>query len=113
MEEIITQPSCRNACCVTYIFRLLKQQQKLDATFMTSFNDNDGVPSTGNKFILKNVLREEWKYDGMVVTDWASATEMITHGFGKDAADAAKNHLMQESIWIWLVELFLATWKIW
>lgn len=60
------------------------------ATFMTSFNDNDGVPSTGNKFILKNVLREEWKYDGMVVTDWASATEMITHGFCKDAADAAK-----------------------
>lgn len=63
------------------------------ATFMTSFNDNDGVPSTGNKFILKNVLREEWKYDGMVVTDWASATEMITHGFCKDAADAAKKSL--------------------
>ena len=67
---------------------------------MTSFNDNDGVPSTGNKFILKNVLREEWKYDGMVVTDWASATEMITHGFCKDAADdCKKSHLMQESIW--------------
>ena len=34
------------------------------ATFMTSFNDNDGVPSTGNTFILKDVLRNEWNYDG-------------------------------------------------
>ncbi|WP_455592436.1 beta-glucosidase BglX [Bacteroides sp.] len=59
------------------------------ATFMTSFNDNDGVPSTGNAFILKDVLRKEWGYDGMVVTDWASATEMIAHGFCKDAKETA------------------------
>lgn len=59
------------------------------ATFMTSFNDNDGVPSTGNTFILKEVLREEWKYDGMVVTDWASTGEMISHGFCKDEKEAA------------------------
>lgn len=59
------------------------------ATFMVSFNDNDGVPSTGNSFILKDVLRDEWKYDGMVVTDWASATEMIAHGFCKDRKQAA------------------------
>ena len=59
------------------------------ATFMTSFNDNDGVPSTGNAFILRKVLRGEWNYDGMVVTDWASATEMIAHGFCKDAKEAA------------------------
>lgn len=59
------------------------------ATFMTSFNDNDGVPSTGNSFILKDVLRNEWKYDGMVVTDWASATEMISHGFCKDRKEVA------------------------
>lgn len=45
------------------------------ATFMTSFNDNDGIPSTGNTFILRNVLREEWGFDGIVVTDWASAAE--------------------------------------
>ncbi|WP_289104364.1 beta-glucosidase BglX [uncultured Bacteroides sp.] len=64
------------------------------ATFMTSFNDNDGVPSTANKFVLKDVLRDEWKYDGMVVTDWASAAEMINHGFcvdGKDAAEMSVN----------------------
>lgn len=59
------------------------------ATFMTSFNDNDGVPSTGNSFILKDVLRGEWEYDGLVVTDWASTAEMISHGFCKDEKEAA------------------------
>lgn len=60
------------------------------ATFMTSFNDNDGVPSTGNKFILEQVLRKEWKFDGFVVSDWASVTEMIPHGFCKDEKEAAE-----------------------
>ena len=60
------------------------------ATFMTSFNDNDGVPSTANKFVLKDVLRNEWNYDGMVVTDWASVAEMINHGFCTDRKDAAE-----------------------
>lgn len=59
------------------------------ATFMTSFNDNDGVPSTGNKFILKDVLRDEWGFDGLVVTDWASANEMINHGFAADPKEVA------------------------
>jgi len=59
------------------------------ATFMTSFNDNDGIPSTGNSFILKDVLRGEWNYDGLVVTDWASSAEMISHGFCKDEKEAA------------------------
>ncbi|MEL5893092.1 beta-glucosidase BglX [Bacteroides sp. GD17] len=59
------------------------------ATFMTSFNDNDGVPSTGNKFILRDVLRGEWGFDGLVVTDWNSAREMIAHGVATDDKDAA------------------------
>lgn len=59
------------------------------ATFMTSFNDNDGVPSTGNKFILKDVLRDEWGFDGIVVTDWASAREMIAHGFAANEEEVA------------------------
>lgn len=59
------------------------------ATFMTSFNDNDGVPSTANEFILKDILRKEWGFDGLVVTDWASAKEMIAHGFAADDAEAA------------------------
>ncbi|RHL11294.1 MULTISPECIES: beta-glucosidase BglX [Bacteroides] len=59
------------------------------ATFMTSFNDNDGIPSTGNAFILKDVLRGEWGFDGLVVTDWASASEMISHGFAADSKEVA------------------------
>ena len=59
------------------------------ATFMTSFNDNDGVPSTGNSFILRDVLRKEWGFKGFVVSDWASVSEMISHGFVANEAEAA------------------------
>ena len=62
-------------------------------TLMTSFNDNDGVPSTGNIFIVKDILREEWGFDGLVVTDWNSMGEMINHGFGTDKKDVAKKAL--------------------
>lgn len=64
------------------------------ATLMSSFNDNDGVPSSSNAFLLKQVLRNEWKSDGVVVSDWASVSEMINHGFctnGKEAAMKATN----------------------
>lgn len=59
-------------------------------TLMTSFNDNDGVPSTGNAFLVKDVLRREWGFDGLVVTDWNSMGEMISHGFGEDRKDVAR-----------------------
>jgi beta-glucosidase len=59
------------------------------ATFMTSFNDNEGVPSTANRFILKDVLRDEWNFQGFVVTDWESASEMIKHGYVADRREAA------------------------
>ena len=59
-------------------------------TLMTSFNDNDGVPSTGNHFLLQQVLRGEWGFDGLVVTDWNSMGEMIAHGFGTDRKDVAR-----------------------
>ena len=59
-------------------------------TLMTSFNDNDGVPSTGNTFVVKDILRGEWGFDGLVVTDWNSMGEMINHGFGVDRKDVAE-----------------------
>ncbi|MDR1671497.1 MAG: beta-glucosidase BglX [Alistipes sp.] len=59
------------------------------ATLMTSFNDNDGIPGTGNQALLRDMLRDEWGWDGMVVSDWASVTEMISHGFAADAKEAA------------------------
>ncbi len=58
-------------------------------SFMTSFNDLNGVPASGNTFLLKKVLRDEWKYDGFVVSDWNSVTEMIPHGYAADEKDAA------------------------
>jgi len=60
------------------------------ATFMTSFNALNGVPATGNRFLLRDILRGEWKYDGMVVSDYTAVTEMIAHGYARDAADAAR-----------------------
>lgn len=64
------------------------------ATIMTSFNANDGTPSSGNEFLLKQVLRREWGFKGFVVSDWASVTEMVDHGFAvndKEAAEKAIN----------------------
>ena len=60
------------------------------ATFMTSFNTLNGVPATGNRFLLRQILRSEWKYDGMVVSDYEAVTEMIRHGYARDAREAAR-----------------------
>lgn len=49
---------------------------------MTSFNDVDGVPATGSKWLLTDVLRERWGFDGFVVSDYTSVNEMIDHGLG-------------------------------
>ncbi|MEO7673496.1 MAG: glycoside hydrolase family 3 N-terminal domain-containing protein, partial [Pyrinomonadaceae bacterium] len=58
-------------------------------SFMTSFNDLDGIPATGNPFVLKDVLRKEWKFDGLVVSDYTAVLELIFHGLAKDEPDAA------------------------
>ena len=58
-------------------------------SFMTSFNDLDGVPATANPFILKKILRDEWKFDGLVVSDYTAVMELMFHGLAKDEADAA------------------------
>ena len=59
-------------------------------SFMTSFNDLDGVPATANPFVLKKVLRDEWKFDGLVVSDYTAVMELMFHGLAKDEADAAR-----------------------
>jgi beta-glucosidase len=59
------------------------------ATIMTSFNEINGVPSSGNPFILRQILREEWGFPGFVVSDWESMAEMIEHGFCSDLTDVA------------------------
>lgn len=59
------------------------------ATFMCSFNDINGVPSSGNRFLLHDVLRDEWGYDGLMVSDWGSIQQMIPHGYSADLRQAA------------------------
>ena len=58
-------------------------------SFMTSFNDLDGIPATANPFVLKKVLRDEWKFDGLVVSDYTAVMELMFHGLAKSEADAA------------------------
>ncbi|OBQ57448.1 beta-glucosidase [Tamlana sp. s12] len=60
------------------------------ATVMASFNEINGIPASGNAFLLKEVLRDELKFDGFVVSDWDSTEEMIAHGFAKDKKHAAE-----------------------
>ncbi|WP_163400556.1 beta-glucosidase BglX [Flavobacterium fluviatile] len=57
-------------------------------TFMNSFNLVNGIPATGNVFLQRDILKGKWKFDGFVVSDWASVREMIPHGYAKDGEDA-------------------------
>jgi beta-glucosidase len=59
-------------------------------TFMSAFNDLNGVPASGNVFTLRQVLQKEWGFDGFVVSDWESVKEMIVHGVAADLHDAAR-----------------------
>jgi beta-glucosidase len=59
------------------------------ATFMNSFNTLNGVPATGSAFLQRDILKGAWKYQGFVVSDWASVKEMVLHGYAKDLSDAA------------------------
>ena len=58
-------------------------------SLMSAYMDLNGVPATGNKFLLHDVLRDDWNFHGMVVSDWESVKSLTTHGFTKDPADAA------------------------
>ena len=58
-------------------------------SFMTAFNDVDGVPATANPFLLKDVLRKDWKFDGLVVSDYTAVMELMFHGLAKDEFSAA------------------------
>lgn len=59
------------------------------ATFMTSFNDLNGVPATGNKYLLRDILKVKWGFKGFVVSDWGSIGEMVQHGNVSNYYEAA------------------------
>ena len=58
-------------------------------TFMSAFNDINGIPSSGNPYLNHQILRNEWNYDGVLVSDWGSIQQMIPHGFCADLKEAA------------------------
>ena len=58
-------------------------------TVMTSFNTINGIPASGDKFLLRDVLKNKWGFNGFVISDWASIREMIPWGFSKDEKEAA------------------------
>lgn len=64
------------------------------ATFMCSFNDIDGIPSSGNRRLLTDILRDEWGYDGMMVSDWGSIQQMMPHGYSANGADATRSGIL-------------------
>lgn len=55
---------------------------------MTSFNEYDGVPSTGNAYLIRTLLKKDWGFQGFVVTDYTSINEMVHHGYAASEADA-------------------------
>ena len=59
------------------------------ATFMNSFNDLNGIPATGNKYLQRDILKGKWNFQGFVVSDWGSIGEMVNHGYAKDNKEAA------------------------
>ena len=57
---------------------------------MTSFNVINGVPSSANKMLFRDILREEWEFDGSTISDYAAVQETVTNGLARDGKDAAK-----------------------
>ncbi len=58
------------------------------ATVMSGFNELNGVPTSGNEYTIKEILKEEWNFNGFVVSDWASIKNLAIHGYAKDSLDA-------------------------
>jgi beta-glucosidase len=58
-------------------------------TLMSAFNDLNGIPASASEFLLRQVLKKEWRFPGFVVSDWGCLSEMVTHGFCEDELEAA------------------------
>ncbi|MBT8421505.1 MAG: glycoside hydrolase family 3 C-terminal domain-containing protein [Gammaproteobacteria bacterium] len=89
------------------------------ATFMAGFSDLNGIPCTGNGFLMNQVLRDEWAFDGFVVSDWESVTQLATHGFTADDRESAERAVnagldmeMASTSFIDQLELLIADGKV-
>ncbi|MFM8373114.1 MAG: glycoside hydrolase family 3 N-terminal domain-containing protein, partial [Bacteroidota bacterium] len=63
------------------------------ASVMTSFNEFEGIPATGNSYLIEDVLRKDLKFKGFVVTDYTSINEMVPHGYSRDDKQAGEQAL--------------------
>jgi beta-glucosidase len=63
------------------------------ATMMSSFNSLNGVPATANPYLMTQILRKEWGFDGFVVSDWGAVAELLNHAIGPDGATVARKAL--------------------
>lgn len=63
------------------------------ATFMASFNEISGIPTSANPFLLNNILRDEWGFEGFVVSDWNTVGELVVHGVSEDLSASVKTSL--------------------
>ncbi len=63
-------------------------------TLMSGFNSLNGLPPAANSYLLNDILRKEWGFNGFIVTDWETIPELLVHGIAADSADAAKISLM-------------------
>jgi beta-glucosidase len=61
---------------------------------MSAFNVLNGIPATGDQFLLRNILKDQWDFQGFVVSDWDSVGEMVNHGYAEDGRDAAKKAVL-------------------
>ena len=74
-----------------YILPPFKQSVKSGAaTFMNAFNDIDGTPATASTYLVRDLLKGPWGYEGLMVSDWNSVGELVNHGVAADKKDAAR-----------------------
>mgnify|MGYP001400080215 CR=1 FL=1 len=59
------------------------------ATFMCAFNDNNGIPASANRYLMRDVLRDKWGWDGVMCSDWGSIMQLVPQGYCTDLKDAA------------------------
>lgn len=77
------------------------------ASVMTGFHELNGIPATGNRLLLETILRAEWGFDGVVMSDWQSIGEMIAHGYTEDSVAAAQRSLQAGTDVDMMAEIYL------
>lgn len=67
------------------------------ATLMNAFNDLNGIPATGSRYLQRDILKRQWNFKGFVVSDWGSVAEMVEHGYAADSSEAAYHAILAGS----------------